>query len=309
MSIAATSKSRIAYVAEATFGTTPTTPTLKEIRRTGGSLDMKKGTVRSDQIQLDRNVRAEYMVSHDVTGSIDFELNNASFDDFIEAVLGGTWGTNVVKVGNTQKFFTIEETVDFGGGSFGYIRNTGSIINTLDLNIAARQAARGSIGIMGKQQAYDTAIVTGATYTAPNAEAIFTADKVASLSVVSLSPAPIVKSLSLQISNNARIRDQVGSLYTEEFGVGQVDITGRLSAYFASNALAAQVLAHGTGALSFTIGVDANKKISISLPNIQLLNGSPRLGGPNDDVMIDVDFRALYDSSSVSSIVVTRLVA
>jgi hypothetical protein len=308
MAIADTSKTRIAYIAESTFGTTPSTPTFKELRRTNGGLQLQKGTVRSDEINLDRNVRDEFAVSHDITGSIDFQMSHATLDDMLEAVMGGTWAANVLKAGGTSRSFTFEETIDIGGGNFSYQRFVGTSVNTMELNVAARQAARGSIGLMGRSQAQDTAIITGATYTASNAEPIMTADSVASLSVASLSGLN-VKSLSLNISNNLRIRDEVGSLYTQEFGMGQIDITGRMSVYFESNDLMTEILNHGSGTLQFTIGPTTNKKYTFKLGTIKFLNGPIVLGGRDDDVMQEVEFRAIYNSSDTSSIVVTRVVA
>lgn len=307
MAFGDTSKSRIAYIAESAFGTTPATPTFKELRRTGGGLETRKGTNISGQVSLVRDIRQVLQLSQDVVGDIQFEFNNATFDDFLEAVLGGTWSTNVLNTGNTARFFTFEETVLVGATS-NYMRFLGCSLNTMALNIGSREMMTGSIGIMGKQQSVNaTSILSGATYTGANAESVFTADKVASLSI--LGGTPIVRSLSMNFNNNLRVRPAVGTLYSDEFGMGAVEVTGRIEAYFASGTLPDAILNHGTGALSFTVGVDANKKYTFSLPVIQIGNGTTVLGGQNDDVMVNIDFQAVYDVSSSSTLSVTRLVA
>ncbi len=308
MSIAATSRTRVAYISESTFGTTPATPTFLEMRRTSGGLGIKKGTVVSDQVTLDRNVRAEYQVSQDVAGSYDFEFAADSYDDMLAGALRASWATNVLVNGVAEPSFTFEETIDLTG-SYAYHRFTGCMVESLSLNLGARKAVTGSVNIMGQQAALATSIITGATYTAPATTPVETADKVATLTVAGISPAPKVKGLSLNINNNLRIRDKVGSLYTDSFGVGMCDITGSLEAYFETNELYQAVLDHGGGALSFTLGSVANKKYTVLMPSVTFLDGSKKLGGKNDDVMVSIPFRAVYDATTAGSIKITRAVA
>lgn len=307
MAIAVASRSRVAYVAETAFGTTPATPAFIEIRRTNGNLRTKKGTQVSDEMHLDRNVRDELQLAQDVTGSYDFELSYGTFDDILAAALQGSWATDVLTNGATEQSFTFEETADLGGGSFAYNRFLGCEVNGLTLNVPARKIVTGTVDIMGQQEAQDVAIIAGATYTAPNTNIIEVANSVASLSVAGLTPTPIVKNLTLNIGNNLRIRERLGSLYADSFGSGQMDITGSMDVYFSSNALYAAVLAHGSGALSFTIGGVTLKKYTISLPVIRFLDGARKVGGKNDDIMVTVPFRAIYDGSK--SISITRAVA
>ncbi len=307
MPFGSTSNSRIAYIAESTFGTTPATPVFKELRRTTGGPELRKGTVISGQVSSSRDVRAEPQISQDIQGNIGLEFSHATLDDFLEAVMGGTWTTNVLKTGATARSFTIEETIIVGATS-NYHRYLGCAINTLEIGLQSRSIMTGSVGIMGqKLGTLATAIIAGATYTAGNTEPIFTADKAASLTI--LGATPLVKNLSFSINNNLRMRPAVGTLYSDEFGQGQIEITGKFDAYFADNALLTSILAHGAGALSFTIGVDTNKKYTFSFPNVQLNNGSVTLGGRDDDVMVSVDFRALYDSGTSTTGSITRVVA
>lgn len=308
MAIATVAKSRVAYVAESAFTTTPSTPTFTEMRRVSGNLGTRKTTVASEEVHLDRRTRAVYQTGQDVAGSYDLEFSYATLDDMLLGVLQSTWSTNVISDGNTQASFTFEETVDIGGGSFAYNRYTGCEINSLTLNIASRAAVKGSVSIMGQQETLDTTIISGATYTTPNTNQIETAVGISSLSLFSLSPTPKVKSLSLTIDNSLRIRDRVASLYTEEFGSGLCKVTGSLDLYFESNAAYAQSLSHGIGAISFNIGTVTNKKYTISIPNAQITEGARRLGGRNDDVMATIPFEAVGTASS-ALITITRNVA
>lgn len=308
MTIASTSRSTVAYIAESTFGTTPATPTFKKLRRTNGNLTTKKTTVVSDEVQVDRNVRDELQVAQDVSGSYDLELSYGTLDDILEGVALSAWSSDVLKNGTTGKSFTFEETVDVGGSNT-YSRFPGCYIDQLSLTVSSRALVKGSVSIMGLKETLDTAIISGATYTADNSNVIETGVTVASLSVAGLSPAPKVKSIAVTIKNNLRIRDTVGSLYTEEFGMGQCDVTGTLEAYFESNALYQKVLDHGSGSISFTIGSVTTKKYTFTMPLCRFLDGAKKLGGKNDDVMVSIPFRATYDATSGASITITRAVA
>lgn len=309
MAIAPTSRTRVAYVAEVTPGTTPATPTFLQIRRTGGEMSTKKTTAVSDEISLDRNVRDEFQVAQDPAGGYDFELTYGTFDDIFSAALFGSWAANVLTNGSTEQSLTFEQTVDFGGGSFGYSRFPLTLIDSLALEFTARKGVTGSIKTMAKQETLATSIITGATYTAANTNAVQTSVSVASLAIAGLSPVPKIKSLSLNIANNLRIRDVVGSLFTDSFGSGQIDVTGSFDAYFESNALYQAVLDHGGGAISLTVGAVTAQKYTISIPVVRFLDGARKLGGKNDDVMVTVPFRAINDSGIGGSIRITRAVA
>lgn len=310
MTIASASKTRVARVAETSFGTTPATPTFLELRRISGNMRTKKTTVVSDEIHLDRNVRGEYQTGQDPDGAYGFELSYGSFDDLLAAALFGTWTDNILVNGTLGQSFTIEETIDTGGGTYAYSRFSGAAVSSLALTIASRAAVKGTLNMMAQTETLDSAILTGATYTAPPTTRIMTADQVVgSLTVPGLATPPKLKQLSLTVANNLRTRPWVGSLYSLEFGVGDCDVTGTADVYFESNALYSQVLAHGTGTISSTIGTTANQKYTIAVPVAQFLDGARTLAGKNDDVMVSIPFRGVLDSVSGGSVAITRAVA
>ena len=84
---------------------------------------------------------------------------------------------------------------------------------------------------------------------------------------------------------------------------------GTIEAYFESNTLYQSVLDHGGGAVSLTAGGTANKKYTFLLPAVKFLDGAVKLGGKNDDVMVSIPFRAIYDATTAGSIKITRAVA
>lgn len=303
------SELRAGFVPETSFGVTPANPAFQLLRTTGGGIDLNKGTGTSDEIRPDRNTAAEYLLGLDWQGAYNFELSYGSYDDLLAAVFQSSWANDVLKNGVDQKSFTIEETLTVGASHY-YARFLGATPGKLDLQIAARRAVTGSVGIWARREVSDTAEVAGATYTAPTANPVLTASaNVAALKVGAINPAPKVKSLSISIDNNMRTRELVGSLYSEDFGAGNCDVTGTIEAYFESNDLYNAVLAHGGGELSFIVGAAANQRYGVKLPNIVFGNGKKSSRAKNTDVMVSIPFRAQLDPASACSIQITRNVA
>ena len=309
MPIASVAKSRVAYIAEQIYGSIPATPVWQEIGRTTGGLRTKKTTNVSDEIHADRNVRDEFEVGQDVEGSYGFELKPGAFDDLFAGAFRGAWVNDALINGVLEPSFSFEETI-FEAGTPYYSRFAGVMISTLSLAIASRQVIKGTIGLMGQKEVLDAVALTGATYTpSPTTDSI-KAHQIGALTIAGLTTPPVVKTLNFNLSNNLRIRDAVGTLYSQQFGDGQADITGTMDAYFADNSLYQQVLNHGGGALSCFIGTgNAGHGYVLAMPNLVFLDGSKVLGGKNDDVMVSIPFRARFDAGIGASARLTRNVS
>lgn len=92
-SIAAGSLTELGYLAEVTFGSTPVSTAFQRIRDVSFSVNLQKEAYQSEERRSDRmrqDVRHGY---RSVTGDIVGEFSQQSWDDFIEAIMGGTWAT------------------------------------------------------------------------------------------------------------------------------------------------------------------------------------------------------------------------
>lgn len=307
MAIASGSGRRVAYIAETVFGTTPATPVFKTLRITGGGPRTTKQTATSNEIQADRNVRDEMLLGVDVAGQYNYELTYGTFDDLIAGVMFSDWASDVIKNGQTAKSYTFEEFLEMGATD-SYSRFTGCMVSQMTIQIAARAVITGTLNVMGQKETLGTAIIAGATYTPPSDTPVSTSSaNVASLTVAGGTPK--VRSLSIDINNNLRTRTVVASKYSEQFGAGRCEVTGTLECYFESNALYQSVLDHGGGALSFIVGNATDEQYQFDLPKIIFGNGERQAGGNDDDVMVSIPFRAVYDETEACTIMITRAVA
>lgn len=92
-SIAAGSLTEIGYVAESVFGSTPVSSAFQRIRDVSFSVNLQKEAYQSEERRSDRmrqDIRHGY---RSVTGDIVGELSQQSWDDFIQAITGGTWAS------------------------------------------------------------------------------------------------------------------------------------------------------------------------------------------------------------------------
>lgn len=97
LSVASSSSAQLAYIREATMGTTPTTGKGINLRMTGESLEQNISKEVSKEINPSRQTSGMYLTDAQVSGGWQIELSAGEYDPFLEALLMGTWsafGTN-----------------------------------------------------------------------------------------------------------------------------------------------------------------------------------------------------------------------
>ncbi len=84
---------QLAYKTEVTFGVTPAAGNGKDIRCTDtAGLSFSMTSAKSNEIRSDRQVSDLVLTGASASGSIPFELTYREHDDFIQALMQGTWG-------------------------------------------------------------------------------------------------------------------------------------------------------------------------------------------------------------------------
>lgn len=88
---AESNRAQLLYLAEASWGTTPGSGTVKTMRMLNSSISVTKDTKMSDEIRADRMVPAIIETAASTGGDVKFEVAAGSFDDFMQAFLLGAW--------------------------------------------------------------------------------------------------------------------------------------------------------------------------------------------------------------------------
>ena len=303
MTIATGSRHDMAYVAENTFGTTPTTPTFTPIRHTGTTIGLSKDAIESEELRQDRQIANYRHGNKSVAGDVNIELSYGTFDDLLEATLAGTWATDVLIAGTTRRSFTVERHhTDIGK----YLRSTGCSFNALSLSVAPNSMVTGSFSVIGKAFSVASTAISGSTYSAETTTAPF--DSFTGSITEGGSSIAVVTSIDLSIDNGMEALYVVGSDETLLPSIGKSTVTGSITAYFEDATLIDKFIAETASSLSFVLTDLAGNSYTVDLPNIKYNSGNPEVAGPGA-ITVSLDFVALYDASTGSQIEITRAAA
>lgn len=289
------------FIAESTYGTTPTTPAFADIRHTDFSIGMSKNTFESKELRSDRQIAHLRHGTKSVKGDIGFELSYGTFDDFFEAVLGGTWASNVLLAGTSRRSFTVER-------KFANIttpewhRFTGCELDSFSLTLAPDAMVTGSFSFMGQDQSIGTAIITGATY--PTATTTSPLDAFTGTINEGGASIGIITGLDMKLENGLAPSFVLGSDLTERPSISKSRATGTVTAFFESKTLLEKFINETASSFDFTL-TDGTSSIKFDMPNIKYTGGQPDVPG-DGEVTIALPFTALYSSGDASQLVITR---
>lgn len=108
------------YIAESTFGTTPTSPAFSYFRNTGNTLGMTKTEIASAELYSDRGIRDSRHGNKQGAGDTPFELSYNTYEDLLEAAFGSTFSTPASPVtATTISADSTGNTIDDSGSGFG----------------------------------------------------------------------------------------------------------------------------------------------------------------------------------------------
>jgi len=300
MTIATGSRHNLSYILESTFGTTPSSPGFTPIRHTGTTMGLTKEAMESEELREDRQIAHYRHGNKSVSGDINFELSYGGLDALLEAVMCGSWATNVLKAGTTRRSFTLERHhQDIGK----YLRSTGCQFNAFSLSVAPNSMVTGSFGVIGKGFTTSSSTLGSSTYSAETTTAPF--DSFTGSITEGGSAVAVITGLELNVDNGMEALYVVGSDETLEPSIGKSTVTGSITAYFENTALIDKFIAETASAIVFTLTDALGNDYIVSLPNIKYNSGSPEVSGPGA-ITVTLDFVALYNASDASQMKITR---
>lgn len=299
MACAQGSRHEINYIQESTFGVTPATPVFKAFRNTGTTLELSKTSLVSNELRSDRQISDFRGGNKQVGGDISFELSADSFDDMLEAALGGTWTTDVLKAGTTQRSFTIERLFD---DVTQYLRYTGMVASGFSLSVNPDAMVEGSVSFVGKGQEVSQTIVTGATYSSAPTTLPF--DSFSGTINEGGASIATVTGLEITLDNGSEASFVVGSAETPCIVDGRSNLAGTVTAQFRDEVLLNKFINETESSLEFTL-TDGTNSQTFLLPRIKYTGGSVPVSDEGL-VTISLPFQALYDETEASNITITR---
>ena len=306
MTIGTGSKTSVAYVAETVYGQTPASPVFQNICNTGCTFGIDRNTIEAACLNDSRQRKDVRGGNSTVGGDLNTQLEYASFDDLIEAVMMGAWATDVLKAGVNQRSFTFERYFDLATDEWHRYR--GMVANSMSLSVQPDNFIETAFNFIG--QSLDSANLTsqevGATYTDETGNEPF--DSFSGTINEGGNPIAVVTQLDMTIENGINPAFVIGSRQTIEPFNGQSIVNGTLTAYFEDSSLLAKYLNDTNSSIDFTLTDPAGNSYTLSMPNIKYTSGRNDVSGP-EAITVPLGFSAIYDGAEDSQLVWTRVSA
>lgn len=286
-----TNLTNLGYVAETTFGTTPSSA-LQLLRRTGGSITPNQGTTRSEEIRSDLRAGAPIRTSQMASGSINVEWSYGTFDDILAGMFMEDWASNVLVDGTTKKSYTFEEQF-LGRSPADYMIYKGSRIASVSMDLAVDSVVKGSFGVMTATPSIAQATAgTGAASAVTSTEVYNCVDMVTTLDENSSALDKVV-GVTVQFDRSLRAKRKIGALNPFDIGVGRLIATGTITQHFEDATLADAYYAFSDRSLDITLTDSASKVLAIEFPKIKYV-GDLQVDnpGPDDDVLVTANWEA-----------------
>lgn len=296
------SNTQFAYVKETTPGTTPTSPAMNALYGVQSeTLTRTKGLVSDNALRPSGMKKFARLGNEAVGGNITFSYAPGTQDALIEAGMYGTWTTNVLKLGTTENSYTIE--VGHLNTSL-YTVYKGMHVSEMTLNVpSGNQLATLEVGFTGMSGTVPSGTALDATLTAPSIEGVpfihldgtFTLDG---------SPAAYITGLQVKVGNALTANHSWGTAVARSVTKGTSTVTGQVTAYFESAALATMFFGEVYHTLSFTLSDGTNSHTHL-LPRVLFLTHNAPVNG-DGPVVVTATFEAFEDSTEGTAYKITR---
>ncbi len=295
-----------AYTAAATIASCTTTAAAKTVTRASGDFttDIQVG----DVIKLSGGTAGDmgyYRVTAAValTLTVDRPTNFAGSSGNVTV----TRGARVVN-GTATPSFTIEVAhLDLEKAQI----YTGCVINTMDVNLSIGQLATVTFGIEAQSSTrVDNFVgssgiyIASATYTAATAHPTLDPIGVQEIRVGGADYA--AQSLTMNLTNNARPREQIGALGPVSMARGFFGATGQVTAYL-EDWTDHNAFAGNTPTDLWFAAIDANSRgWSIALPQVKFSDLTAPVTGNNTDVFKNISVTAYKDPTEACTVRLQR---
>ena len=301
------SRAGLSYVAETVFGTTPVTPSLIQLPYTTHSLNLTKERVTGTDIQPDRMIRVDRHGNRSVAGDIVVDLRKGDYDPLLESAFFNTFSTNVLKIGTTPKFFSIE---DAATDITQFRLFTGMAVSTLAVSIRPNQMVTTTFSMVGKDMTISGTSVDAVKTAASTNQPFDSYSGALSIGTAggSLTAAAIVTGIDFTINNALAPTFVVGSSSTPQLEYGMATVEGTITAYFEDATLINRFINETQTGLQVVVDdPTGTSDYTWLFPRVKINGADVPVDNPASRV-ITLPFVALFDTVEATNIKLTRSV-
>lgn len=218
------------------------------------------------------------------------------------------WFGDQVKNGTTQIGQSIEKGF-LGQAVPTYIAQPGMVVSKLSMDWTAKTKITGDVTYMGMTGAAQGTVPLDA---APDAATSLTSYPVMACSAnvgrigeagAALTAPNFVKSLAFSIDNTLTAIDDITTIGAAGIGSHSRNVTGTLNTYFGDNTLLTKYFAGALTSINARVA-KGNMAVIVQFPQVTYnSDGSPNAGAMNQDVMLNLGFKASKDETVTNAMV------
>ena len=302
------SRTRLSFIPEVTFGTTPA-GNFTEIPFTTHSLNLTKERVTGNDIQSDRMPRVDRHGNRTAAGDIVVDLRNGNFDSFLESLLFSTWDSTPVaapdqlKVGTTLKSFSIEDYLSDVDQARLF---TGMVVSQAQFSMQPNQMITSTFSFIGKDMAISATEKTVNAATINQPFDAYSGDFRIGDAGGALSALTAVTSLDFTINNNVNPTFVIGDSAAPQLEYGRCEIEGTITAYVEDATLINRFLNETETAFDVSINdPSGSNEYKFFFPKVKINSADTPVENPQSR-LVTMSFVALRDTTEASNIVIYR---
>lgn len=306
MAFAQGSRSALRYIAETVYGTTPSSPTFAELPIKTHSLNLTKERLEGNDIQADRMPRVDRHGNRSAAGSIEVDLRKGDFDEFLESAFMNDFTADVLKIGTTPKFLSIE---DAALDITEFRLFTGMTVSTATFSIAPNQMVNTTFEMVGKNMAQGSSTASsGGTPTAITGNDPFDSynGSIFEGGVATADELGIVTSLEFSVTNSFAPTFVIGDDTAPQLEFGRAVVEGTMTVYYEDETLINRYLNETETEIQVEVDDPTGSNPYVFyLPRVKYNGADVPLANPQSRI-ITLPFVSLYDSVESTNLKLTR---
>jgi hypothetical protein len=294
------SRKQVAFIAEATFGTTPATPQTQVVEFVSfeGSLD--RPLITDSSINANRQTNYVRTGNESVKADMEVVLCASNYDAFIEAAFQGTWTTNVLKIGTTQRSFAIEEGyTDIAQ----YHTFNGCAVDSLSMEVSTDKFVTTKFGFLGSTESAFSGTSIDTTPTAVTTKAKFY--HVGGTFKEGGTAIGYLTAISWDLKNGLKAANVLGTSGVRSISPSTVEVSGKVTALFEDVTVYNKFKNNTSTSIEYML-TDGTNSHTYLFPKVSYTKAKVN-GSGDGPVTVDLEFTAVYDVTNDTTIKLTRV--
>ena len=207
------------------------------------------------------------------------------------------WSGQSITNASVAKSYTLERVFN-DHSPVTYEVLPGMKVDTINWEMGAQAIITSTVNYMGKgggTSGFSTTRTAGATdVAATTSEVMNTSSDVGRIGEngTPVGDPNFVLEASIEVSNNLRRQNAVGSVSSVGIGSGEFSVTGSLNTYFGDSTMADKVINNTVSSFDIRVADIDTQTMVFDLPRLKFSSGVPAVPGKNDDVVVDLEFQA-----------------